>query len=76
MANRERKIRHLAGTYLRNDENLSAEIRKLLQRAPQLGPLKKALADSEFRLTDSQQKFIDDFAVEVRRKARSPDDAS
>ncbi len=76
MASRRRKVRRLAGTYLRNDENLSAEIKKLLQRAPQLEPLKKALADSEFRLTDSQQKFVDDFAVEVRKRARGVDDAS
>ena len=76
MANRGRKVRRLAGTYLRNDKNLSAENKNLLQRAPQLGPLKKALANSEFRLTDSQQKFVDDFAVEVRREARSADDAS
>ena len=76
MANKGRKAWRLAETYLRNDENLSVEIEKLLQRAPQLKPLKNALIDGEFRLTDSQQKFVDDFAAEVRRKARSPDDVS
>ena len=76
MASRRRKTRRLEGAYRGSDESRSAEVRKLLQRAPQFKSLTRAPAGSKHVLTDSQQKFVDDFAAEVRRGAGDADDAS
>ena len=76
MASRRPKVRRPAGAYRWRDENLSTEVGKLLQRAPQFKSLTSEPADSEDGVTESQQKFIDDFAAEIRKGAGSADDAS
>ena len=76
MANRRTKVRHPAGAYRWSDKGVLAEVEKLLQRTPQFRSLTSVSADREDRLTESQQKFIDDFAAEVRRGVQGSEDGS
>ena len=76
MASRRPKVRRPAGASRRRDESLPAEVRKLLQRTPQFKSLTSGPADSDDGLTDSQQKFIDDFTSEIRRGTRGAGEAS
>ena len=68
MASRPRKTRMQSG-YRGGDEGRSADVEKLLQRTPQFQSLTKAAQGSEHVLTDSQTKFVEDFAAEVARGA-------
>ena len=76
MANRRRKTRGLGGTNPGPNQNYSADVSKLLQRAPQFKSLMRAMEGSEHMFTDSQRKFLDDFAAEIRRANANDNDAS
>ncbi len=52
------------------------EVDKLVERAPRFGQLAKAIEGGESKVSDTQRKFLDDFAAEVGKGAGGGEDRS
>lgn len=55
---------------------VGAEIGKLVERVPRFGRLAKAIEGGQTEVSDTQRKFLDDFAAEVGKGAGGGDGRS